>query len=213
MKIEGRADADHGNARERMAMLEHPALLFGRADTDEEQVCAGCENVSPDFLIFFGRERPEGRCVAASDAEGRKTPMQILFEEAEHFRAGAIKIDSVVVPGRAFAQMEHERGAINTLLVRTAEGPKSPNDGHAVGCGDVGGVEDFGKGGIVFGHDDAMDRGDADVMAGRVWQNGALRSPLPAKIDNFGVAGFANAGADDELFFGKHETDLKTKDS
>jgi len=76
--------------------------------------------------------------------------------------------------------MEHQGWAIDTLLSATTERTKSPNNGHAIGCGDIGGIENLREIGIVFGQNDAVHRGHTDIVAGNVWLDGSFGCPLSA---------------------------------
>ena len=108
--------------------------------------------------------------------------------------------------------MQHERWAIDSLLAVTAERTKGPNHRHSIRGGDVGRIQDFRERRIVLRQNDAVDGGYTNIVTWGVRIGSAFVGPLLAPFDNFSVAGFTDAGTDDELFFRKHKS-RKNKDS
>jgi hypothetical protein len=50
---------------------------------------------------------------------------------------------------------------------------------------------------------------DADIACGRAWIGRAVANPTSAHLDNFGIARFADANADDKLFSREHIHQIK----
>jgi len=203
VEIEGCTDADHGDAGETGAVFGHPPFLLGRADADEDEVGVGMQDELTDAGVLGCRERAEGRRVRPGDRQAREAFAKAAGQQGENVFAAAVEEDALADAGGFAAEFEHERGAVDALLMRGAEGAHSPDEGHAIGRCDVGFVEDAGDVRIVVRQDDAVDGRDADVAGAGRRRRFAFLGPRAAESDDFGVARPADADVDDLLFFGR----------
>src|SRR3569833_1385227 len=192
MKVEGGSDTKHRDAWKSAPMLIHPLLLFGRADTHEQDIGIGRANHLLHISIFFRGERAERRRIRTGNLKPRKALQQSLAQQWKHIFATPVKENSMTLLGGIAANFEHQRGTVDTLLFPRPEGAKSPDERHAIRCGNVGFVQDPGDLGIILRHDDAVNRSDANVMRFRAASGAAINGPLAAECNDSRVTGLAD---------------------
>lgn len=103
MNIEGGSHPNHNDAGKGVAVLKHPALLFGSADTDEKQVGAGAPNRFLNLLVFLLGERAKRRRMPAYNSQAGKALAKPGLERRQNKVVAAIKVDTMPMLSRASA--------------------------------------------------------------------------------------------------------------
>lgn len=167
MKIKGGADADEDAGVERGGVRGHEGFLFRCAETDPDDVGAKSGDFGVEVEQLVGGERAVGRRKHADDAEAGEACGEFLAEEVGHAGGAAVKIVAQAGGAAGVANGKEQIGAVNAFGAAWAE----PDEGHAVGRGEPGGVVDFFKREISLGLGETVGGAEADVAA----SEGAVR--------------------------------------
>lgn len=165
-KIEGGADADEDAGVKLRSELGHEAFLFwgAQADPDEMRLSAG--DFGAERGGFGGVERTERRGDCAHDLDTWKSGGEPVAEFLGDARGAAVEEVAEILGAAGVADGEHEVGAVDARNGSALKELAEPHEGHAVGGGEPGGVENAAERGVVVGFAEAVNAGEADV-AGR----------------------------------------------
>lgn len=166
-KVEGGADADENAGVELSREFGHEAFLFRRAQADPDEVWLSASDVGAECGGFGGIERAEGRGEGADDGETGEAGDEAVAEFLGEAGRAAEKVVAEVLDATGVAHGEHEIGAVDAGEGFALEKFSDPDERHAVGGGEPGGVENAAECGVVVGFAEPVDAGEADVAGGR----------------------------------------------
>ena len=155
-------------------MFVHPFFLLWSAQAYPQDVGCGFVDLQSDLSFFFGCERAERRCVGSGDDDS-VTLMQLLGKILGY--AGRAAVEKVPIAAASFlAELLHQFGAGNPVAQWKTVEAAEPDERHAVGNNEIGGVQNFSKMEIAARFGNAVHASDGDITAGLAAGNEALHA-------------------------------------
>ncbi len=165
VEVEGGAHTDHDCCVVATELLGHPALLFGCAETDPDDICVACVDHLEDFFVLGVCELSKGWGVYTRDLERRKAFQKALTKERGDAFASSIEEVPISTLFGTATDLEHEIRTIDALNPRTSPPSLDPDERHAVGRNHSRGVVDLKELGVAVCLHEAVDVDHGDVVS------------------------------------------------